>query len=183
MGNSRNNSRAVAEATGDARLLAARLAVHIRAEHLCLFPAVLDAARRSQTNAGGATRLAEAEAVISRLKRDHDFFMREMAGAVKTMRELRSAQDSAAAEELLRGVRQTISAVKARLERAQPPGGGGGLSLARSRARLGRAGAASPMRAARDQESATAFYQSRAGRERPPDCGVRNMLKIEAMTK
>src|SRR5918912_290462 len=56
--------------------------------------------------------------------------------------------------------------------------GGPSLSLARSRARLGRAGAASPMRAARDQESATAFYQSRAGRERPPDCGVRNMLKI-----
>ena len=97
-------------------LVWARLAVHIRAEHLCLFPAVLDAARRQQARAGGAARLAEASAAVRRLKRDHDFFMRELAGAVKALRELRSVRGSAAAEEVLRGVRRTITAVEARLE-------------------------------------------------------------------
>lgn len=97
-------------------LVWARLAVHIRAEHLCLFPAVLDAARQLRASAGGAARLVEAEAAISQLKHDHDFFMRGLAGAVKTMRELRSTQDSAAVEEALRSVRQTITAVTARLE-------------------------------------------------------------------
>ena len=56
-------------------LLWARLAVHIRAEHLHLFPAVL-------------SRLTEAQPVVERLRTDHDFFMRELARAIGLLREL-----------------------------------------------------------------------------------------------
>ncbi len=54
-------------------LLWARLAVHIRAEHLHLFPAL-------------ASRLTEAQAMIDRLRVDHDFFMRELARAIGILR-------------------------------------------------------------------------------------------------
>lgn len=56
-------------------LLWARLAVHIRAEHLHLFPAVTD-------------RLSEAQVVIKTLRADHDFFMHELARAIGILREL-----------------------------------------------------------------------------------------------
>ena len=56
-------------------LLWARLAVHIRAEHLHLFPAVL-------------SRLNEAQPVVERLRMDHEFFMRELAQAIGVLREL-----------------------------------------------------------------------------------------------
>ncbi|HEX7334596.1 MAG TPA: hemerythrin domain-containing protein [Pyrinomonadaceae bacterium] len=63
-------------------LLWARLAVHIRAEHLHLFPAVLN-------------RLSEAQPVVETLRTDHDFFMRELARAVNLLRELDEANLSA----------------------------------------------------------------------------------------
>ena len=56
-------------------LLWARLAVHIRAEHLHLFPAL-------------AARLGEAQPIIDQLRADHDFFMRELARAIAIFREL-----------------------------------------------------------------------------------------------
>jgi hemerythrin superfamily protein len=52
----------------------ARLAVHIRAEHLHLFPAV-------------SSLLDEAPTVIAELRSDHDFFMHELARAVEIMRQ------------------------------------------------------------------------------------------------
>ena len=55
-------------------LLWARLAVHIRAEHLHLFPAVM-------------SRLTEAQSVVETLRADHDFFMRELARAIGVLRE------------------------------------------------------------------------------------------------
>ena len=55
-------------------LLWARLAVHIRAEHLHLFPAI-------------AARVTEAATVIENLRADHDFFMRELAQAIGKLRE------------------------------------------------------------------------------------------------
>jgi hemerythrin superfamily protein len=58
-------------------LLWARLAVHIRAEHLHLFPAVIRCSPDS----------SEAESLIEQLRADHDFFMRELADAVNTLRE------------------------------------------------------------------------------------------------
>lgn len=50
----------------------ARLAVHIRAEHLRLFPAVIKA----------------AQTVVAQLCEDHDFFMRELASAVAALPDL-----------------------------------------------------------------------------------------------
>jgi len=55
-------------------LLWARLAVHIRAEHLHLFPAVTD-------------HLSEAPLIIKNLRADHDFFMHELARAIGILRE------------------------------------------------------------------------------------------------
>jgi hemerythrin superfamily protein len=59
----------------------ARLAMHIRAEHLHLFPAILKPDRNSQT-----VDLGPIEDVIARLRADHNYFMTELAGVVKTMR-------------------------------------------------------------------------------------------------
>jgi hypothetical protein len=98
-------------------LVWARLAVHIRAEHLCLFPAVLDAARQLSTDEGDALRLDEAHSLINQLRHDHDFFMTELARAVNLMREMRSSQNSKLITEMFRDVRQAISIVKDRLEK------------------------------------------------------------------
>ncbi len=78
-------------------LLWARLAVHIRAEHLHLFPAVV-------------THLPEAQTTIEDLRTDHDFFMRELAQAVGILRELRNSDNAA-----LSAVAATVRAVEKRL--------------------------------------------------------------------
>jgi hemerythrin-like domain-containing protein len=67
------NNNDVRESHAKLDLLWARLAVHIRAEHLHLFPAV-------------AARVSEAETVIENLRADHDFFMRELAHAINILR-------------------------------------------------------------------------------------------------
>lgn len=55
-------------------LLWARLAVHIRAEHLHLFPVIVE-------------RVSKAGPIIANLRADHEFFMRELAEAVGILRE------------------------------------------------------------------------------------------------
>jgi hemerythrin HHE cation binding domain-containing protein len=71
------NNRQVQASYDKLDLLWARLAVHIRAEHLHLFPAVV-------------SHLAEAAPTVDRLREDHNFFMRELARAVDIVRELLS---------------------------------------------------------------------------------------------
>ena len=80
-------------------LLWARLAVHIRAEHLHLFPAVTD-------------RVAEAQAIVKSLRADHDFFMHELARAIGVLRELPRTTDN---ETKLAAVASTVREVKERL--------------------------------------------------------------------
>jgi hemerythrin-like domain-containing protein len=80
-------------------LLWARLAVHIRAEHLHLFPAV--------TN-----RLSEAQAIVEDLRADHDFFMHELARAIGILREL---TNTAGDEANLDAVCATVRTVEKRL--------------------------------------------------------------------
>ena len=80
----------------------ARLAMHIRAEHLHLFPAVSHA--------------PEAERTIEQLREDHDFFMRELAQAIAVMRSL-SANPAGHVVPPLEGVREKIALVKERLEK------------------------------------------------------------------
>lgn len=94
----------------------ARLAVHIRAEHLCLFPAVIDAARARSGEGDTTPTPAEVERTVARLREDHDFFMRGLADAVNTTRALLYASDETDANAGLFGVRRTIEDLAARLE-------------------------------------------------------------------
>jgi iron-sulfur cluster repair protein YtfE (RIC family) len=58
----------------------ARLAMHIRAEHLHVFPSLL----KAYENREESTDIARNVAV---LRDDHDFFMRELADIIKVLRE------------------------------------------------------------------------------------------------
>ena len=78
-------------------LLWARLAVHIRAEHLHLFPAV-------------TTRLNEAQSVVDRLRSDHDFFMHELAQAIGLLRELQQSDEA-----VLTAVANAVQEIEKRL--------------------------------------------------------------------
>ena len=76
-------------------LLWARLAVHIRAEHLHLFPAV-------------TTHVSEAQAIVENLRADHDFFMRELARAIGIFRERSGQADFAAVRDAVRDVEKRL---------------------------------------------------------------------------
>ena len=91
----------------------ARLAMHIRAEHLHLFPAIL---RTLHGDNFGHVEISTAEAreTIAQLHRDHDFFMHELAVAIKVMRnEITAGVDGM---NHIEGVRQVITTVRDRLE-------------------------------------------------------------------
>jgi len=87
-----------------------RLAVHIRAEHLRLFPAVLRATRDD------AGLHAEAESAVADLRRDHDFFMRELAAAVNALGGPLSEPRGSDAGVEMRRILRKIETVAARLE-------------------------------------------------------------------
>jgi hemerythrin superfamily protein len=93
----------------------ARLAVHIRAEHLHLFPALLAAAaEKRDEERGGAPASSEVGATVERLREDHDFFMRELAAAVNSAREL-ITRDGRQDGERLSEIEGSVAAVAARL--------------------------------------------------------------------
>src|SRR2546423_10245376 len=60
----------------------ARLAVHIRAEHLHLFPTVLRALQERESADERLPSPGAAQKMIAHLRDDHDFFMHELASAV-----------------------------------------------------------------------------------------------------
>lgn len=94
----------------------ARLGLHIRAEHLHLFPAILAALReKSVAEVYITPSLSEAEEAIEELRLDHDFFMRELAGAVKLLRELSAKSEPGMVLRELEGVRAKVLAVNGRL--------------------------------------------------------------------
>jgi hemerythrin-like domain-containing protein len=82
----------------------ARLAMHIRAEHLHLFPATLKALELNKPS-----EVEAGKSVIARLHSDHDFFIRELAAAIKLMRE--QIRDNKNAQEKISMVREKVSAV------------------------------------------------------------------------
>ena len=86
----------------------ARLAVHIRAEHLVLFPEVIKAAGDLGVDGD------EAVALLQELRRDHDFFVKELARAVKAMRLVPDFGNKAETFEV---VRRLVVQVQQRLER------------------------------------------------------------------
>ncbi|HET9714195.1 MAG TPA: hemerythrin domain-containing protein [Pyrinomonadaceae bacterium] len=83
-------------------LLWARLAVHIRAEHLHLFPAL-------------ASESSETQSIIDNLRADHDFFMRELAKAIGVIRELPSNLDNASDEAKWAAVADAVREIEKRL--------------------------------------------------------------------
>jgi iron-sulfur cluster repair protein YtfE (RIC family) len=91
----------------------ARLAMHIRAEHLHLFPAVLRAFR---TRRQSEPPLEAVESSINNLHNDHDFFMRELGTAVKELFDMHESDPNEQAKRLA-ALREKIQAVRLRLER------------------------------------------------------------------
>jgi hypothetical protein len=97
-------------------MLWARLAVHIRAEHLCLFPAILGAlGQHPDLSPAGAPSPEEAREAVERLREDHDFFMVELAKAVNAARGL-SGETGGASQDQFSEIRQRVLAVSGRLE-------------------------------------------------------------------
>jgi hemerythrin superfamily protein len=88
-------------------VLWARLAVHIRAEHLHLFPAVTSRLNQSE--------LSGAQAVVEKLRADHDFFMRELARAIGILRELSQHVVTESNEARFAAVGEVVREVEKRL--------------------------------------------------------------------
>ncbi|HKG46726.1 MAG TPA: hypothetical protein VKB02_08370 [Pyrinomonadaceae bacterium] len=93
----------------------ARLAVHIRAEHLHLFPVIIAALQQSETSDEGLPSVGTAQTAIARLREDHDFFMHELANAVALVREIRTQRDAQTVRASLNRVARIVSRVKERL--------------------------------------------------------------------
>jgi hypothetical protein len=94
----------------------ARLAMHIRAEHLHLFPAILEASRLTgEIKEKQVPTFEVVKETIKRLQDDHNFFMRELAAAVKQTREV-SDSDKSNLSPYVKNVRKIITSVRKRLE-------------------------------------------------------------------
>lgn len=94
----------------------ARLGMHIRAEHLHLFPAILRALSEThKSDAGNTPSLSQAQNAIAELRRDHDFFMHELSRAIASMRDLLTTINQQVAARELEDVRARVNAVGQRL--------------------------------------------------------------------
>lgn len=92
----------------------ARLAVHIRAEHLHLFPAVLSRLGETVGEVGGPS-VSEAQSTVDRLRTDHDFFMHELARAIGILRDSIQERDNEAIKLRMNTVSEVILEVAQRL--------------------------------------------------------------------
>lgn len=90
----------------------ARLAVHIRAEHVQLFPTILK--RIAEHKGTDMAALDEAQSIIAGLRGDHDFFMHELAHAIAILRELKNA-DSGTVKLRMPTVREIVLSIAERL--------------------------------------------------------------------
>ena len=86
----------------------ARLAMHIRAEHLHLFPAIAGAAQHL-SGQDSQPALAEVQQALLDLRSDHDFFMKELAAMMKTARATKI-------DEVAIDFKTRLSAIRKRLE-------------------------------------------------------------------
>jgi hypothetical protein len=92
----------------------ARLAIHIRAENLHLFPALANAPAAVFTGKGSLPTSEEAHNLLLRLRSDHDFFMKELAQTIKALREVPDNQQVHAKD--IEHVRQRMIIIRKRLE-------------------------------------------------------------------
>lgn len=95
----------------------ARLAVHIRAEHLHLFPAVMTGLREKTSADQSGLVLMAAEAAIDELRGDHNFFMQELAEAIQTVRTLWKSSDKRMDREGLEKIQDAVLEIQKRLVR------------------------------------------------------------------
>jgi hypothetical protein len=91
-----------------------RLAVHIRAENLHLFPALANAPASLFTGRGPLPASEDVHNVLARLRSDHDFFMKELALMIKAMREIAGTQQAHLEE--FEDLRERLGNVRERLE-------------------------------------------------------------------
>jgi hypothetical protein len=92
----------------------ARLAVHIRAEHLHLFPAIASADTSLFTGKGSLPTSEEAHNVLMHLRADHDSFMKELGQMMRVARELVGREESP--HEEIKYLRQRMTDIRKRLE-------------------------------------------------------------------
>lgn len=92
----------------------AKLAVHVRAENLHLFPALSNVPNLLLTARDGLPTYEQAQNVLTRLRSDHDFFMKELALAIKAMREMAAREFTSVNEVELLRIRLTV--IKGRLD-------------------------------------------------------------------
>ena len=92
----------------------ARLAVHIRAENLHLFPALANASASLFSGKGNLPTSEDAHNIILQLRSDHDFFMKELANMMKTAREVHA--DAKAAGKYSEEFRKRLTVIRKRLE-------------------------------------------------------------------
>jgi hypothetical protein len=70
----------------------ARLAVHIRAEHLHLFPALTNIPPSLLTGQDRLPTLDDVQKLVEHLREDHNFFMKELGDMIGVMRDLTASQ-------------------------------------------------------------------------------------------
>jgi hypothetical protein len=92
----------------------ARLAVHIRAENLHLFPALANAPPSLLTGKDRLPSPDDVQKVLEDLSADHNFFMKELAEMIRVMRDM-TANQRANAEEV-DDLRQRLMTITSRLE-------------------------------------------------------------------
>lgn len=93
----------------------ARLAMHIRAENLHLFPAILSRLEQLPQKNQSLLPASTGEA-IAQLRSDHDFFMHELAAAIKALRRSKDLGQWEGEGHTLDAVRVRIMAIASRLE-------------------------------------------------------------------
>lgn len=91
----------------------ARLAMHIRAENLHLFPSVLNKVKREDGESHCEYLPSrEVQTAVERLTADHNFFMQQLSRAIRILRETPIASDSVVE---LETVREIVAGVSERL--------------------------------------------------------------------
>ena len=90
----------------------ARLAMHIRAENLHLFPALAQTSAEELTGKDNMPTVEGVQEVLGRLRKDHDFFMKELANLIKQMRQI--ANQNVSIEDV-EALRQRLSVLRDRL--------------------------------------------------------------------
>lgn len=93
----------------------ARLAVHIRAEHHQLFPALRALPAGEFTGTNGMPTLEERDEALKTLREDHDYFMDELTWAVKTLKRVSEVPGDAGERGALEEIRHRVAGVVERL--------------------------------------------------------------------